>query len=418
MSASTHAADPLPRPAPAPSRAARRAVLRPGRDALPAARPRQPGRSATCARPPRGRRPARRRQPRGRPGRARRGAGAPRRGRGASTRPACRRRRRSSATSSSTTSAARSSTPTCSGSGSAARPRWTPSATASSCCSRATHAPLAERLDAIAGRLEAIATLPRGGRDPGDRAAGPAAGSGSSSRPPRSCRRSSTRSSPPAVGVVPDAEQRRLERRRRRPPRSRSTCTRRGCDGTLAGGTDDWPLGRERLRRAGRACARSTASMPTRSSSSAGSSSREEHEARAAAAREIDPTPTSRRSSTGSSPTIRPTSTTPSTPTATAMLRSRQHLIDHDLVTVPDDERIDVIADARVPAQRHPVRRLLRAGDLRPRPEGHLHRDPVGRRRPERDARAQLRLDQQHEHPRGLSRPPSPARRRPAEPAR
>ena len=42
-------------------------------------------------------------------------------------------------------------------------------------------------------------------------------------------------------------------------------------------------------------------------------------------------------------------------------------------------------------------------------PNGHLHRHAVGRRRPGRDARAQLQLDQQHEHPRGVPRPPPPA---------
>ena len=43
-------------------------------------------------------------------------------------------------------------------------------------------------------------------------------------------------------------------------------------------------------------------------------------------------------------------------------------------------------------------------------PSGHLHRHAVGGRRPERDARAQLRLDQQHQHPRGVPGPPPPAR--------
>ena len=70
---------------------------------------------------------------------------------------------------------------------------------------------------------------------------------------------------------------------------------------------------------------------------------REEHEARAAAAREID--------ADADELTVidRVKSDQPATfddaldAYRSAMLRSRQHLIDHDLVTVPDDERIDVI---------------------------------------------------------------------------
>ena len=72
--------------------------------------------------------------------------------------------------------------------------------------------------------------------------------------------------------------------------------------------------------------------------------------------------------------------------------------------------------DPRVPAQRHPVRGLLRAGHVRRGPQGDLHRHAVGRPRPERDARAQPRLDQQHQHPRGVSGPPPPARRGAPEP--
>ena len=64
---------------------------------------------------------------------------------------------------------------------------------------------------------------------------------------------------------------------------------------------------------------------------------------------------------------------------------------------------------AGVPADRHPVRGLLRAAQVRQASVGHLHRHAVGRQRPERDARAQLRLDQQHQRPRGVPGPPPPA---------
>ena len=71
----------------------------------------------------------------------------------------------------------------------------------------------------------------------------------------------------------------------------------------------------------------------------------EEKTARAAAAREIDPDADEIAviDARQARPPGRP-STTPSRPIATAMVRARSHLIERDLVTVPDDERIDVIA--------------------------------------------------------------------------
>ena len=66
--------------------------------------------------------------------------------------------------------------------------------------------------------------------------------------------------------------------------------------------------------------------------------------------------------------------------------------------------------DPRVPAQCPAVRGVLRAGRLRSRCEGDLRRHAVGPRRPGRDEGTQLRVDQQHEHPRGVSGPPSAAR--------
>ena len=66
--------------------------------------------------------------------------------------------------------------------------------------------------------------------------------------------------------------------------------------------------------------------------------------------------------------------------------------------------------DPRVPAVRDAVRRLLRAGPLRRGQARHLHRHARGGRRPERDARALLRRDLEHQRPRGLPWP-SPAAR-------
>ena len=71
---------------------------------------------------------------------------------------------------------------------------------------------------------------------------------------------------------------------------------------------------------------------------------REERAARAAAAREIDP------DADEATVIDRVKSDQPATfddaleAYRDAMGRARQHLIDHDLVTVPDDERIDVVA--------------------------------------------------------------------------
>ena len=203
-----------------------------------------------------------------------------------STRPACRRRRRSSATSSSTTSAARSSTPTCSG-------IWERRSFALDTVGDGLfllfardHAPLAERLDAIAGRLEAIATYLEEAKT---RATVPQV---------RRWQRIEleTAAELPSffdelvaagVGVLPDAEQRRLERAAEA-ARSPSTCTRRGWRARSRTATDDWPIGRE--RHDAMVALRAFDGLDSDAILALGwERLREEHEARAAAAREIDP---------------------------------------------------------------------------------------------------------------------------------
>ena len=72
--------------------------------------------------------------------------------------------------------------------------------------------------------------------------------------------------------------------------------------------------------------------------------------------------------------------------------------------------------DARVPARRHALRGVLRAGPLGSIADRHVRRDPIGRRSPRRPARALPGGDQQHEHPRGLPGPPPAARPRGAAP--
>ena len=184
-------------------------------------------------------------------------------------------------------------------------------------------------------------------------------------------------------------------------------------EGTLPDGTDEWAIGRERhdamvalrafdgldadaiLELGWSACARST--------------------------RPRGPRPPARSTPTATRPSVveRVKSDQPATFEAAldayrdAMLRARAHLIEHDLVTVPDDERIDVIETPAYLRNVVPFAAYFEPAAFDREAEGHLHRHAVGRRRPERDARAQLRLDQQHQHPRGLPGPPPPARHGP-----
>jgi uncharacterized protein (DUF885 family) len=203
------------------------------------------------------------------------------------------------------------------------------------------HAPLAERLDAIAGRMEAIATY---------------------------LEEAKTRATVPQVrlwqqieietggelpiffdelvaagnGVLAPAEQRRLERAGES---AKIAVELYGSwlEGTLAGGTDEWAIGRERH----------DAMVGLRGFDGLDADAilelgwerlREERAARAAAALEIDPTVDE------ATVIDRVKSDQPASFDAAldayrdAMLRARRHLVEHDLVTVPDDERIDVVA--------------------------------------------------------------------------
>ena len=202
------------------------------------------------------------------------------------------------------------------------------------------HAPLAERLDAISGRLEAIATL---------------------------LEESKTRAMVPQVrrwqeleietagelptffdeivaagpGVLAPAEQRRLERAS---ASARIAVELYGgwLEGTLAGGTDEWAIGRERhdemvaLRAFDGLDADAILELGWERLS-------EEKAARVAAAQEVD------RDADEATVIDRIKSDGPATfdealtAYRDAMLRARAHLVEHDLVTVPDDERIDVI---------------------------------------------------------------------------
>jgi uncharacterized protein (DUF885 family) len=203
------------------------------------------------------------------------------------------------------------------------------------------HAPLPERLAAIAGRLEAVGTYVEEAKT---RATVP------------QVRRwqqieIDTAGDLPAffdelvtagAAVLPASEQRRLERASEA---AKIAVELYGTwlEGTLANGQDEWAIGRERH----------DAMVGLRAFDGLDADAilelgwerlRQEHAGRTAAAREIDPT--------ADEATVidRVKSNHPSTFEAAlggyreSMLRARAHLIERDLVTIPEDERIDVIA--------------------------------------------------------------------------
>jgi uncharacterized protein (DUF885 family) len=202
------------------------------------------------------------------------------------------------------------------------------------------HAPLPERLDRISGRLEAIATY---------------------------LEESKTRATVPqvrlwqgieietagelpaffdvlvaaGVDVLPASEQRRLERASES-AKIAVELYATWLEGTLAGGTDEWAIGREKH----------DAMVGLRAFDGLDSDAilalgwerlTEERAGRAQAARELDP------DADEMAVIDRVKSDQPADFDAAleayrdAMHRARRHLIDRDLVTVPDDERIDVV---------------------------------------------------------------------------
>ena len=298
-----------------------------------------------------------------------------------------------------------------SGPGSAARPALDALGDALFLLFARDFAPLAERLDVDRRPARGASRRSSTQRaDPGGRPAGPAVAASSRSRRPAEL--------PGFFDEIVAAGPAAPRPRRAAPPRARrdgararrsSRLRRRGCEGTLAGGTDDWALGRERYDEL----------VGLRAFDGLDADAILEHRleqlrraagrARRGRARDRPDASTRRRSSTGSSATTRRRSRRRSRPIATRCVRARAHLIERDLVTVPADERIEVIATPEYLRNVMPFAAYFAPAEVRRRPEGHLRRHAVGRRRPGRDARAQLRLDQQHQHPRGLPGPPPPA---------
>ena len=203
------------------------------------------------------------------------------------------------------------------------------------------HAPLDERLSAICGRLEAVATY---------------------------LEEAKTRATVPQVrrwqqieietaaemptffdelvaagsGVLSAAEQRRLERASES---AKIAIELYGAwlDSTLATGTDKWAIGRERH----------DAMVGLRAFDGLDADAilelgwerlRVERAARVAAAHEIDPNADEATVIDQIKSDQPPTFDDALEAYRDAMARARQHLVDHDLATVPDDERIDVVA--------------------------------------------------------------------------
>ena len=230
----------------------------------------------------------------------------------------------------------------------------------------------------------------------------------SRSRPPARSRACSTRSSPPASGVLGAGRACAGCERAADGARAAVADYRTWLESTLADGTDDWALGRERYDEL--VGLRAFDGLDADAILAIGEEQLAlNRAARVAAAREIDPTV--------DEPTVvdRIKSDHPATFAAAldayrdVMVRARQHLIERDIVTVPDDERIEVIPTPEYIRNVIPFAAYFDPPKFDTDPNGHLHRHAVGRRRPERDARAQLQLDQQHQHPRGVPGPPPPA---------
>ena len=202
------------------------------------------------------------------------------------------------------------------------------------------HAPLAERLAAIAGRLEAV---PQHLEQARSRAAVPQV------RTWQHVELETAAELPAffdeivaaADRTVAGPERRRLERAAEA---AKVAVELYGTwlEGTLADGTDDWPIGRDRHEAL--VAHRAFDGLDGDQILELGwQKLAEEKAARAAAAREVDP------GASEASVIDRIKSDQPADFAAaliayrSAMLRARAHLIERDLVSVPDDERIDVI---------------------------------------------------------------------------
>jgi uncharacterized protein (DUF885 family) len=200
------------------------------------------------------------------------------------------------------------------------------------------HAPLRERLTAIAGRLEGVPGYLEQART---RAVVPQVRTWqgieleTAADLPAFCDEIAA-----AAGAIPETERRRLDRAVDAAKVAVELYTD-WLEGTLPGGTDDWPIGRE--RHDALVAHRAFDGLDADQILELGwQKLADEKAARVAAAREVDP------DASEAEVVDRIKSDQPADFDAaldayrTAMLRSRAHLIERDLVTVPADERIEV----------------------------------------------------------------------------
>ena len=202
------------------------------------------------------------------------------------------------------------------------------------------HAPLADRLEAIAGRLEATATYLEEAKT---RATVPQVRRWQQLELETAADLPGFFDELVAAGtdVLPASEQRRLERASES-AKIAVELYAAWLEGTLPGGTDEWAIGRE--RHDAMVALRAFDGLDADAILALGwERLHDEHAARVAAAREVDP------DSDETAVIDQVKSDQPASFAAAldayrdAMLRARQHLVDHDLATVPGDERIDVI---------------------------------------------------------------------------
>ncbi len=203
------------------------------------------------------------------------------------------------------------------------------------------HATLPERLAAIAGRLEAVATYLEEAKT---RATVPQVRLWQGIEIETAAELPSFFDELVAAGtgVLPPPEQRRLERAGES---AKIAVELYGSwlEDTLHDGTRDWAIGRE-LHDA-MVGMRAFDGLDADVILELGwERLREEHAARAAAAREIDPDADEAATLDAVKSDHPATFDVALDAYRDAMLRARRHIIERDLVTVPDDERIDVIA--------------------------------------------------------------------------
>ncbi|TFG67767.1 MAG: DUF885 domain-containing protein [Thermomicrobiales bacterium] len=229
------------------------------------------------------------------------------------------------------------------------------------------HAPLNERLDALAGRLEAIATYLEEAKT---RATVPQV------RHWQQVELGTARQLPiffdeivaAGVGTLAAPEQRRLERASE-VARIAVELYAAWLEGTLPNGTDEWAIGRE--RHDAMVALRAFDGLDADEILELGwERLREERAGRTASARELDP------NADEATVIDRIKSDQPATfddaldAYRSAMFRARQHLIDHNLVSVPDDERIDIVATPVYLRNVVPFAAYFEPAIFDPRPKG------------------------------------------------